>query len=186
MSSFEFIKMTNASMGLTRTHWEAQLDDLERRKEEISPSIYWSALDAASARVCGQLESTQFALFEGDCQYAIALVTVHYVSQRVSPYLKVREIRVSPELSFDIEPNNGAEFRANRQKLYSILGEIFAKCLALSETQDYGALEVKFYGSTKVEMSLFTSIMLDAKYIEENWDLNVSTHGHWLQFSRIV
>lgn len=181
----EFKAITKEALASTREVWEGHLDELEQQSEMVRPSLYWSALDAASARVDGNLESQQFGVFSEDCSYAMALVAVHRVAHRDPCYLKIREIRLEPSLSYEIDDDAGADYFTRHRLVSEVVGVIIASVLEMANSVEHSASMVKIYGSTAVEIELFATVVASAKDIESDWGVKVSTHGHWLQFDKI-
>lgn len=178
-----FKKMDRNELSSTKLAWDKALDELEESTELVRPSLYWSALDAASARVEGALESLQYGLFEAETSSAIALVAVHPVMYGTIPYLKIREIRLHPSLSIEIEKSALGDYFTRHRRITEIIGTILAESLALT-VEVFPCSKVKVYGSTTVEFEMFANVVLNSKEIEREWGLKVSTHGHWLQFEK--
>jgi|TARA_Y100000296_G_C5088170_1_gene213460 hypothetical protein len=179
-----FKKVTREELKVTREKWERDIERLEEADETVRPSLYWSALDAASARIGEELESLQYGLYENHIESnAIALVAVHPVLASSAPYLKVREIRLEPSLGYDLGDGDGEDYFSRHKKITEIVGSIIAEVLVLA-TDEYGMNKIKIYGSTQVEIEMFTNVVAHSKHLEESWGVRASAHGHWLQFEK--
>jgi hypothetical protein len=179
-----FKKLIREELLGTRLKWEMDIQKLEDADETVRPSLYWSALDAASARIGGELESLQYAMYEtGSDSCAIALVAVHPVDQNVAPYLKVREIRLEPSLGYDLGDGGGDDYLSRHKKITEVVATIIAEVLFLA-TDTYKMNKIKIYGSTQVEMEMFTNVVTNSRELEEAWGVRASAHGHWLQFEK--
>ena len=181
----DFKTLDRNELDETRSKWESDIDLMEESSEVIRPSLYWSALDAAAARVTGGLESLQFGLFLDNKSYASALVAVHHVNHGNPPYLKIREIRLEPSLSYEIDESSEGNYFARHRQISEILGAIFAEVIALADCSSLKSDKIKIYGSTSVEIEMFAQVVMHAEDIENRWKLRVSTHGHWLQFEKL-
>ena len=174
-----FKELDSSDLAKTREVWEQKLDAFEEQMENVRPSRYWSALDAAAGRISGSLEARQFGLFEGGNEHASALVALLYIDKRPEPYLKIREIRLAPELSNEVNVDLSI-FRKASDAIAAIIGKV----LELSETGEFQAEIVKLYGDTAVEMQMFAHFVNSADSLQANWGLKISSHGHWLQFEK--
>jgi hypothetical protein len=180
-----FKELNKGELDKTRSKWEADIELLEELTELVRPSLYWSALDAAAARITGELESRQYGLFEDGVDSALALVAVHFVHRLSPPYLKVREIRLEPSLSYEIDDSKEGDYFVRHRKITEAIGAIFTEVILLSNSSDRNSInKIKIYGSTAVEIEMFAQVVMNAKEIEKSWGLQVSTHGHWLQFEK--
>lgn len=178
-----FKKMGRSELVSTKEAWDSALDELEESTELVRPSLYWSALDAASARVDGSLESLQYGLFEDGENSAIALVAVHPVMYCTQPYLKIREIRLHPSLSVEIETSALGDYFTRHRRVTEIIGAILSESLLLT-AEEFPCSKLKIYGSTTVEFEMFANVVSNSTSLEQEWGLTVSTHGHWLQFEK--
>lgn len=190
MGMSELRLLTKDQLESTANTWGEQIDRLENADEDISASPYWTSLDAAAARLGQNATCEQYEWPSETGDYAAALVgIVKFHGGTSNSCLKVRDIRFEPRLGHQIGSRTDLDGldAFNRKKVrFKTLAKIIASVLQMSENPEYYARIVKLHASSEAEFELFTSfaVMTEESGFSTKWDLDVSVHGHWLQFTK--